>query len=164
VSALGTRSDNLGYLLVIDDLTELLQAQKASAWQEVARRIAHENQESTHPDSAFRATHAALSRSRSRQFGSRWVCIFRISALVAECSHLIEQEAGALASLVDEFSQFVRFPSARLEPADANSIVTNAIQLFHGRMEGIALRLDLSPALPPIRADAELLSVLSSTW
>jgi len=157
VSALGTRSDNLGYLLVIDDLTELLQAQKASAWQEVARRIAHEIK---NPLTPIQLSAQRMLRYLDRAPASLAAagCVSsEFSALVAECSHLIEQEAGALASLVDEFSQFVRFPSARLEPADANSIVTNAIQLFHGRMEGIALRLDLSPALPPIRADAELL-------
>jgi PAS domain S-box-containing protein len=157
VSALGTRRDNPGYLLVIDDLTELLRAQKASAWQEVARRIAHEIKNPLTPIqlSAQRMLRY-LERASSRPAGGE-NGFPEFAALVVECSRLIEQEAGTLASLVDEFSQFVRFPSARLEPADANGIVMNAIDVFRGRMEGITLRLDLSPALPAIRADAELL-------
>jgi PAS domain S-box-containing protein len=157
VSALGTRRDNPGYLLVIDDLTELLRAQKASAWQEVARRIAHEIK---NPLTPIQLSAQRMLRYLERGNGGSASAGNRFSefaALVAECSRLIEQEAGALASLVDEFSQFVRFPSARLEPADANDIVMNAIDVFRGRMDGIAMRLDLSPVLPTIRADAELL-------
>ena len=155
VSALGTRRNNPGYLLVIDDLTELLQAQKAAAWQEVARRIAHEIKNPLTP--------IQLSAQRMLRYLDRSPGLAgangtrRICRLVAECSRLIEREAGALASLVNEFSQFVRFPSARLEPADANAIVSDAVQVFHGRMEGITLRLDLSPSLPLIRGDSELL-------
>jgi two-component system nitrogen regulation sensor histidine kinase NtrY len=157
VSALGTRRDNPGYLLVIDDLTELLQAQKASAWQEVARRIAHEIK---NPLTPIQLSAQRMLRYLERTQDSpvaKENGYPEFAALVAECSRLIEQEAGTLASLVDEFSQFVRFPSARLELADANAIVTNAIDVFRGRMEGISLRLDLPPALPAIRADAELL-------
>ena len=62
-----------------------------------------------------------------------------------------------LESLVNEFSQFARFPAARLAPADLNAIVTSALELFRGRLDGVTLRTELAPALPPVKADAELM-------
>jgi two-component system, NtrC family, nitrogen regulation sensor histidine kinase NtrY len=58
---------------------------------------------------------------------------------------------------VDEFSQFARFPAARLAPADVNAIVAGAVDLFRGRLEGITLRTELAASLPLIKADSELL-------
>jgi two-component system, NtrC family, nitrogen regulation sensor histidine kinase NtrY len=62
-----------------------------------------------------------------------------------------------LESLVDEFSQFARFPAARLAPADLNSIVESAMVLFQGRLDGIAVSTDLAESLPAVKADAELI-------
>jgi len=158
VSALGTRRDNPGYLLVVDDLTELLRAQKAAAWQEVARRIAHEIKNPLTPIqlSAQRLLRH-LERVRNDPAVSAEKELPEFTALVAECSSLIEQEVTALATLVDEFSQFVRFPAAQLEPSDINAIVTGALDSFRGRLEGITLRAELAEGLPAARADAELL-------
>jgi nitrogen fixation/metabolism regulation signal transduction histidine kinase len=64
---------------------------------------------------------------------------------------------SALETLVGEFSQFARFPSAKLSPADPNEIVAGALEIFGGRLEGIRVRKDLAPGLPSIRADGELL-------
>ena len=77
--------------------------------------------------------------------------------LVGECSSLIEREVRALETLVGEFSQFARFPTAKLSPAFPNEIVTDALAIFGGRLEGIHVRTDLAPDLPAIRADGELL-------
>jgi two-component system nitrogen regulation sensor histidine kinase NtrY len=77
--------------------------------------------------------------------------------LAAECAGLIEREVKTLESLVDEFSQFARFPTARLATADLNSIVDGALNLFHGRLEGITVRKDLAAGLPPVKADPELM-------
>ncbi len=77
--------------------------------------------------------------------------------LVGECSSLIEREVSALESLVGEFSQFARFPTAKLSSASPNAIVTEALAVFEGRLEGIVVRTDLAPDLPAIRADGELL-------
>jgi signal transduction histidine kinase len=62
-----------------------------------------------------------------------------------------------LESLVGEFSQFARFPSAKLSPTSPNEIVNEALSVFDGRLEGIGLRKDLAPDLPAIRADGEQL-------
>ncbi len=77
--------------------------------------------------------------------------------LVEECATLIGREVGALEGLVNEFSQFARFPVARLSAADPNAIVREALHVFHGRLDDVSIRVDLASDLPPIKGDAELL-------
>ncbi len=155
VSSLGPRRSNAGFVVVIDDLTDLLRAQKAAAWQEVAQRIAHEIKNPLTP--------IALSAQRLKRYLDRFGRSsgppqrMELESLVAECSGLIEREVHTLESLVDEFSQFARFPSARLVPSDLNSIVSSALALFQGRLEGVTLQTELAPDLPAVKADAELL-------
>jgi two-component system, NtrC family, nitrogen regulation sensor histidine kinase NtrY len=152
VSSLGPRRSNPGFVVVIDDLSELLRAQKAAAWQEVAQRIAHEIKNPLTP--------IMLSAQRLKRFLERSApatAKTEIGALVAECAGLIEREVHALESLVDEFSQFARFPSARLAPADINQIVTRALAHFQGRLDGIQLSTELAANLPAVKVDEELL-------
>ena len=158
VSSLGPRRTNRGYVVVVDDLTDLLRAQKAAAWQEVAQRIAHEIKNPLTPIqlSAQRLSRY-LERSRSNPVRSAAPDPPELVRLVGECSALIEREVTALESLVSEFSQFARFPTARLASAFPNEIVTEALAVFGGRLEGIRVRKDLAPNLPAIRADGELL-------
>ncbi|HEV2489904.1 MAG TPA: ATP-binding protein [Candidatus Acidoferrales bacterium] len=155
VSSLGSAPPNSGFVVVIDDLTDVLRAQKAAAWQEVAQRIAHEIKNPLTPIqlSAQRLLRH-LGRSapaRRREDRTEW------PQLVAECAGLIEREVQTLESLVNEFSQFARFPAARLTPTDLNSVVANALEVFHGRLDGITLRSELASDLPSVKADAELL-------
>jgi len=127
VSALGPRRANSGFVLVLDDLTELLRAQKAAAWQEVARRIAHEIK---NPLTPIQLSAQRLSRYLEKHAaagGSPAPIDPELRRLVEESSRLIEREVGTLSALVNEFSQFVRFPSAKLESADVNHIVREAI-------------------------------------
>ena len=156
VSSLGPRRSNPGYVVVIDDLTDLLRAQKAAAWQEVAQRIAHEIKNPLTPIqlSAQRLLRHLERTSTARANGAGQS---EFEKLVAECAGLIEREVQTLESLVDEFSRFARFPSARLAPADVNTIVSSALALFHGRLEGITVRTDLAASLPSVKADPELL-------
>jgi two-component system, NtrC family, nitrogen regulation sensor histidine kinase NtrY len=156
VSSLGPRRANTGYVLVVDDLTELLLAQKSAAWQEVARRIAHEIK---NPLTPIQLSSQRLIRHLQRRTESETVEPLdpELTRLVEECSHLIEREVGTLAALVNEFSQFVRFPSAKLEPASVNEIVREALEVFSGRLDGIMLTSALADSLPTIRADAGLL-------
>jgi signal transduction histidine kinase len=79
------------------------------------------------------------------------------ASLVGECATLIEREVATLKALVDEFSQFARFPTARPAPADINSIVASALDVFSGRLEGIRLRSELARDLPAVKADGELM-------
>src|SRR6266849_1874052 len=155
VSSLGPRRANMGYVLVFDDLTEMLHAQKSAAWQEVARRIAHEIKNPLTPIqlSAQRLTLLLQRREESRETPKDP----ELTRITQECAGLIVREVSTLASLVNEFSQFVRFPTAKLLPTDANTAVGEALQLFSGRLDGIRLKINLEPNLPAIRADGQLL-------
>jgi signal transduction histidine kinase len=70
---------------------------------------------------------------------------------------LIEREVSTLAALVNEFSQFVRFPTAKLTATNANTIVHEAVEVFSGRLDGISLRTTLADNLPAVRADGGLI-------
>jgi PAS domain S-box-containing protein len=155
VSSLGTSRANRGYVVVVDDLTDLLRAQKAAAWQEVAQRIAHEIK---NPLTPIQLSSQRLSRYLERHRESPSPADPpELVRLVGECSGLIEREVRVLETLVGEFSQFARFPSAKLSPASPNEIVNEALSVFDGRLEGIHVRKDLAADLPAIRADGELL-------
>jgi len=156
VSSLGPRRANTGYVLVLDDLTEVLRAQKSAAWQEVARRIAHEIKNPLTPIqlSAQRLLRFLERRDPSQSADARHS---ELAKLVQECSRLIEQEVSTLAALVNEFSQFVRFPTVKLVPTNANAIVHQAVEVFSGRLDGITLKTTLAENLPPVRADVGLL-------
>ncbi len=155
VSSLGPRRSNRGYVVVVDDLTDLLRAQKAAAWQEVAQRIAHEIK---NPLTPIQLSSQRLSRYLERHRESPVKNDPpELVRLVGECSSLIEREVRVLESLVGEFSQFARFPTAKLSAASPNEIVNEALSVFEGRLEGIRIRKDLAADLPVIRADSELL-------
>src|SRR5258707_2228567 len=159
VSSLGPRRANTGYVLVLDDLTEVLRAQKSAAWQEVARRIAHEI---NNPLTSIHLSAQRLQRFLEPSHPSQSTATrhSELSKLVQECSRLIEQEVSTLAELVNEFSQFVRFPAAKLVPINANTIVHQAVEVFSGRLDGITLKTMLAENLPTVRADGWLLRSL----
>src|SRR6266446_72827 len=157
VSSLGPRRANTGFVLVLDDLTEMLRAQKSAAWQEVARRIAHEIK---NPLTPIQLSSQRLVRFLDRREAADPTALPRdpeLSRLVQECSRLIEREVSTLAALVNEFSQFVRFPAAKLTPASANTIVHEAVEVFSGRLDGITLKTALAENPLTVRADAGLL-------
>ncbi len=149
-------------MLVLDDLTEMLRAQKSAAWQEVARRIAHEIK---NPLTPIQLSSQRLSRFLERRDSPESANTRdpELARLVHECSRLIEREVSTLAALVNEFSQFVRFPAAKLAPTSANTIVREAVEVFSGRLDGITLKAALADALPPVRADSGLLRSVVDT-
>jgi two-component system, NtrC family, nitrogen regulation sensor histidine kinase NtrY len=157
VSSLGPRRANTGFVLVLDDLTEMLRAQKSAAWQEVARRIAHEIK---NPLTPIQLSSQRLARFLDRRDATEPSAPARdpeLTRLVQECSRLIEREVSTLAQLVNEFSQFVRFPAAKLAPTSANTIVQEAAEVFSGRLDGVTLKVSMAENLPAIRADSGLL-------
>jgi nitrogen fixation/metabolism regulation signal transduction histidine kinase len=141
-------SGGAGYVLVLDDLTDLLHIQRAAAWREVARRIAHEIKNPLTP--------IALSAERIQ----RRLAPLRASApapaveVVSECAAIIASEVGSLQRLVDEFSTYARFPHTEPVPCDLNDIIERALRAFDGRLEGIEIRTRLDP-LPALRLDPE---------
>jgi two-component system nitrogen regulation sensor histidine kinase NtrY len=155
VTSLGPRRSNPGFIIVIDDLTDLLRAQKAAAWQEVAQRIAHEIK---NPLTPIQLSAERLLRHLDRVSAANpGATRTDFEKLAAECAALIGREVQTLESLVDAFSQFARFPSARLAATDLNAIVSSALDLFRGRLEGISVQANFASSLPSVKADPELL-------
>ncbi len=148
------RAQNLGYILVIEDISDVLHAQQAAAWREVAQRIAHEIKNPLTPIalSAERIRrHVERARSAPAADG-RGEETLRV---MDECSALIDREVVTLKNLVNEFAQLARFPAARPVPSDLNAVVENALAAFDGRLEGIRINLDLCPTLPRVSLDPE---------
>jgi two-component system nitrogen regulation sensor histidine kinase NtrY len=153
VSPLGPPRSDRGFVVVIDDLTELLRAQKAAAWQEVAQRIAHEIK---NPLTPIRLSAERLLRHSQRRADTTGGET-EFTSVVTECARLIGKEVESLKSLVDEFSQFARFPAARLALADVNEIARSAIEVFHNRLDGVRLVANLAAGRLMVQADSELL-------
>jgi two-component system, NtrC family, nitrogen regulation sensor histidine kinase NtrY len=148
VSALSAgQPSSPGFVLVLEDTSELLRAHKAAAWHEVARRIAHELKNPLTP--------IALSAERIARLLDRGAFSMESSRILRECSSIISREVESVKTLADEFSQFSRFPAAQPVPSDLNSIVRNGLDVFAGRLDGIDLHLDLASGLPPVHADPE---------
>jgi PAS domain S-box-containing protein len=136
-----------GFVLVVEDTSELLRAQKAAAWHEVARRVAHEIKNPLTPI-ALCADRIARQLSRPEQTADT-------RRILHECSATIAREVESVRALVDEFSQFTRFPAAQPVPSDLNQVVDNALSVFNGRLDGIRLERDLAPGLPLVQVDPE---------
>ena len=143
----GSGREGPGFVLVIEDTSELLRAQKAAAWQEVARRIAHELKNPLTP--------IALSAERIARLLDRGALKPGSERILRECSATIAREVESVKTLADQFSRFARFPAARPEPSDLNEIVRHALKAFSGRLEGIDLRLELTLGLPAVSVDPE---------
>jgi two-component system nitrogen regulation sensor histidine kinase NtrY len=136
-----------GFVVVLEDTSELLRAQKAAAWHEVARRIAHELKNPLTP--------IALSAERIGRILDRGGLSEESQRILRECARTISREVESVKSLADEFSQFSRFPAAQPVPSDLNLVVKNALAVFLGRLDGIDLRVELASGLPPVNVDPE---------
>jgi PAS domain S-box-containing protein len=146
VSALESKLTS-GFVIVLEDTSELLRAQKAAAWNEVARRVAHEIKNPLTP--------IALSADRMQRQLDRVQLPPGTMRIVTECAATISRSVESVKTLVDEFSQFARFPSAQPVRSDLNQIVSEAVMIFHGRLEGIQMRASYAPNLPPVNLDRE---------
>jgi nitrogen fixation/metabolism regulation signal transduction histidine kinase len=78
-----------------------------------------------------------------------------VAAIIAECTDTINREVAGLKAMVDEFSRFARLPAARLEQADLNEIIKQAVGLYEDRLDGVAIETDLQQQLPPVMLDSE---------
>ncbi len=140
------------FVVVLEDTSELLRAQKAAAWHEVARRIAHELK---NPLTPIALSAERITRILDRM-GERLPGLPPDSQrILRECARTISREVESVKALADEFSQFSRFPAAQPVPSDINQIVKNALAVFLGRLDEIDLRVELAPGLPPVHLDPE---------
>ncbi len=145
----GLPRTHLGYVLVLENATELLRAQKQSAWKEVARRVAHEIKNPLTPISlSAEQIHRHIDRLEpSVQSPS--------IAVIRRCSEVISSSVESMRQLVDQFASLAQFPTAQPRPADLNTLIENSLALFAGRTESIHLTRSLAPALPLVLADPE---------
>jgi PAS domain S-box-containing protein len=148
VSALPAREPEApGFVVVLEDTSELLRAQKAAAWHEVARRIAHELKNPLTP--------IALCAERITRQLDRGSVAPESQRILRECAATIAREVESVKALADEFSQFSRFPAAQPVPSNLNEIIRNALNVFAGRLDNIDLRVELASDLPPVCVDPD---------
>jgi hypothetical protein len=134
-----------GTVLVVEDMTELLRAQRQLAWKEVAQRVAHEIKNPLTP--------IALSAERiARHVERRQPDSLQV---IRKCSEVILGCVGTLRTLVDQFSALAQFPAPQPRACDLNRVVEEALALFAGRLQGITVEWDLEPGLPAVLADPE---------
>ena len=122
-----------GYVLTFDDTTELVSAQRTSAWADIARRIAHEIKNPLTP--------IQLSAERlRRKYGDQ---ITGDRTVFDQCTETIVRQVGDIGRMVDEFSSFARMPSAQLEPNDLVSLVREALVLQKASDEHLRFETDM---------------------
>jgi hypothetical protein len=148
VATLRHQAERSGYVVVFEDLSDLLKAQKQAAWREVARRVAHEIKNPLTP--------IALSAERIRRHLDRATPDDPASLdVVRSCADTIAGAVETVRRLVDEFSTLARFPVAKPQPADINAVIENALSMFNGRLDGIGVHTSLASDLPRVMADSE---------
>ncbi|MBL8152146.1 MAG: HAMP domain-containing protein, partial [Blastocatellia bacterium] len=138
-----------GSVLMIEDISELIKAQRSAVWSEVARRMAHEIKNPLTP--------IQLSAERISKNFRRIAPILdpKYNQMVEECTAMIKQEVGTLQRMVDEFSNFARLPQAKLTPALLNEVVSETLKLYNERLDNIEISATLSELLPVMNIDKE---------
>lgn len=143
-----------GYVVVLENATELLRAQKQSAWKEVARRVAHEIKNPLTPIS--------LSAEQIRRHIVRLGDTLQAGgidspsvATIHRCSEVISGSVESMRSLVDQFSALAEFPNVKPRAADLNTVIDNTLALFAGRLKKIRVVQALKPDLPLALVDPE---------
>jgi two-component system nitrogen regulation sensor histidine kinase NtrY len=137
----------LGSVIVFDDYTQEVRAQRMAAWREVARRIAHEIKNPLTP--------IQLSAQRiRRRFRERFAGAAEDAQVFDECVDTIESHVDGLKVLVNEFSQFARLPTASPKPDDLNQLVQEAVSSYAGK-EGVRFDTELDLALPLVDLDRD---------
>ncbi len=159
-----------GVVLVIEDLSELIAAQRASAWSEVARRMAHEIKNPLTPIqlSAERIAKRFNALQNPKSKVQSFLDVFKSknegdtvkneeqnAKVIKEGTETILREVNSLKSMVDEFSRFARLPDAKLESGNLNEIITQAAALYEDR--DALIELNLAETLPNALIDEEQL-------
>ncbi|MGA2340158.1 MAG: ATP-binding protein [Terracidiphilus sp.] len=134
-----------GSVLVVEDTTDFLRAQRQLAWKEVAQQVAHEIKNPLTP--------IALSAERIGRHLDRGQP--DSPSIIRKCTEVILGCVATLRMLVDQFSALAQFPAPQPRPCDVNQIVEEALALFGGRLVGITVQCNLESSLPQVLADPE---------
>ena len=141
----GTDGSFDGTVLVVDDVTPLIRAQKVAAWREVARRLAHEIKNPLTP--------IQLSAERLRRKLSDLAP--PLHELVPECTSTIIGEVESLKGLVDEFSQFARMPAPRAVPTELHDFLNDTLALYDGLFGSVEFQKHYDSSVGQVRLDPE---------
>lgn len=155
-----------GAVLVIEDLSELIAAQRASAWREVARRMAHEIK---NPLTPIQLSAERIAKRFAETNGGKQLDLVAskekvelkpkdtASSVIKDGTDTILREVSSLKSMVDEFSRFARLPNAKLEMGDVNEVISQAVSLYEGRESDAKISVKLGVAIPDVLIDEEQL-------
>ena len=151
VSSLDSGQAESGFVVVFEDNTELVRAQRSEAWQEVARRLAHEIKNPLTPVAlaAGRIEFQLERYTTAKTDAERAAIRDTLDSLTAT----IDREVQALNTLVSSFSDVARFPTIHPEANDVNEVVRDAVSVFDGRLRGIDLRLITDPDVAQAKID-----------
>ena len=133
------------YVLVLDDVTQLMQAQRNAAWGEAARRMAHEIK---NPLTPIQLSAERLEAKLADQLEGN------ARSILTRATATIVGQVNAMKSLVDAFAQYARLPSAKIERLDINELIHEVIHLYE---TSASLTIELAPDLPAIAGDPSLL-------
>jgi nitrogen fixation/metabolism regulation signal transduction histidine kinase len=136
------------FLLVFDDVSEMVSAQRAQAWGEVARRLAHEIK---NPLTPIQLSAERLEMKLAGKLPEAE------QQLVSKSVRTIVDQVDSMKRLVNEFRDYARLPSAELAPTDLNALVSDVTQLYASENALVPVRAELDPRAPPIRGDAQQL-------
>ncbi|MGY4831383.1 ATP-binding protein [Sphaerotilaceae bacterium SBD11-9] len=144
----GASMPHAGQLMVFDDITEVVSAQRAEAWSEVARRLAHEIKNPLTPIqlSAERLQHKLEAKLEGLD-----------QAMLVRSVGTIVNQVQAMKQLVNEFRDYARLPAARPQALDLNALVNEVLTLYATAQESGRLRTELTPGLPLILGDTSQL-------
>jgi len=142
-SLLGADGRRVGAVLVFDDITALVQAQKHAAWSEMARRLAHEIKNPLTPIqlAAERLEHKLKPRIDDGG-----------AAVLERSTRTIVQQVEALKTMVNAFSEYARLPKLKPQPVDLGILIDEVLALYPPTM-GVEFALDVDPDLPRVMAD-----------
>ena len=140
----GLRGNSGGHVVVFDDITALIQAQRDAAWGEVARRLAHEIKNPLTPIqlSAERIRHKCMDALPEKE-----------RATLDRATHTIVQQVEAMKSMVNAFSDYARPAPLHLQAVQLNQLVQDVVELYKGRANPVRYQLDLDATLPVLWAD-----------
>jgi nitrogen fixation/metabolism regulation signal transduction histidine kinase len=133
-----------GVVLVFDDITTLLQAQRDAAWGEVARRLAHEIKNPLTP------IQLAAERMQRKFLGSMNA---QDAQILERATHTIVAQVDAMKQMVNAFSEYARAPDLHFSPFDLNQLITEVVDLYRSHENTAEMKLSLSPQLPTVSAD-----------
>lgn len=135
-----------GYVVVFDDISALISAQRNAAWAEVARRLAHEIK---NPLTPIQLAAERLEHKLASQLGESE------RAMLSRSIHTIVNQVEAMKTLVNSFRDYARLPPPTLSPVDLNALIREVLVLYESSRAAIST--ELGTALPPVLADSSQL-------